>query len=156
MGDRGNSRHTVSISHNSISQSRTSCDNVFVLMIRSQVKVLAEANPLIHQTQNPLNLLGPLLFPQGSSNLPMEQMGKLMAGAGAGAVGGSDLSPAVMTQLKQEQLTQLQKQYPHLEKELQYLVQQQGGAAEAIGAAGSHIMITAAWCGSSRGYRGGR
>ena len=113
---------------------------------------------MIQQAQNPLNLLGPLLFPQGTSNLPMEQMNNLpdmmAASNGSGSTQGAgdglgdaaesskNLNPAIMNKLQSEQLAELQKQYPHLQQELTYLMeqqnkqQQQRGVVEAVGAAG--------------------
>ena len=62
-----------------------------------------------------------------------------------------EVDPTIMSKLQQEQLTQLQKQHPHLAKELVYLMQQQGarpltnvGDSEAaIGAAGGSMLAVA-------------
>lgn len=114
---------------------------------RSQVKVIAEPNSSLgQQSNNPLDILGSLLgCPQGDGN-PAHSPHPTMPGVttiskpGIEMDAGSDknLSTQIMSQVQQDELLQLQKQYPHLKEELAYLMQKQmaGEAADGVGAAG--------------------
>ena len=52
----------------------------WVLLCRSSVKLYSQPNALFSQSNNPLSFLGPVLFPPGTSNAPVDQLQHFFGG----------------------------------------------------------------------------